>query len=207
MTRIPAAIAGLALVAVTAVGCGSDDGGDDTATDPGTSGATTSPSTSSSESATESPTESATETGSGDPVPSPVINQAVRDAIKDDFPALVPAGVPAGWTVVSATYEPKGGGVWTVSLTDPDGLPVTLMQSTASSADLVARLLPGGEADGKVKVSGTGRWTSYAAASGAALAKDLSGTGAVVVGPTAEAVKTLAEQLLTAEDAGNADGG
>ncbi len=58
-------------------------------------------------------------------MPSPIINKAVKAAIADGFPALVPAGVPAGWTVLSAAYAPKGGGTWTIELTDPNGAPVT----------------------------------------------------------------------------------
>jgi hypothetical protein len=140
-------------------------------------------------------------------VSSPIINKAVKAAIKDQFPALIPAGVPAGWTVLSAAYEPKGGGVWTIDLTDPNGAPVTLVQSTASAADLMARLLPDGQPGATVKISGTGKWTAYTGATAAGLAKDLSGTGAVVVGPDLNVASDLANELLTAEDAGNGDGG
>ena len=41
----------------------------------------------------------------------------------------------------------------------------------------------------------------------AALAKELADTAAVVIGPDQDTVVTLAEELLTAEDAGNGDGG
>jgi uncharacterized protein DUF4245 len=203
MNRIPAAIAGLALVAVSAGGCGSDDSGD-TASDPSTTSASASPSDPTSSSPSDAASPSASDLG--DPVPSPIINKAVRAAIRDGFPALIPAGVPAGWTVLTATYDGHGGGVWTISLTDPAGAPVTLMQSTASAADLVARLLPDGQAAGPVKISGTGKWDSYTGTS-AGLAKDFSGTGAVVVAPDQDTAVTFAEQLLTAEDAGTGDGG
>lgn len=208
-TRFPAALAGLALVAVSAVACGDEDGTDPGASDPTSTSSSSSPSASDSpsESVSTTPSESASATPSGDPVPSPVINKAVKDAIRDDFPALIPSGVPFGWTVVSATYAGKGGGTWTISLTDTEGLPVTLLQTTASGADLAAQLLPGGQAGDTVKLSGTGRWTAYTGSAGAALAKDLSGTGVAVVGPDAETVKELAEQLLTAEDAGSDNGG
>ena len=207
MTRIPAAMAGLALVAVTAVACGSDDGDDTTASDPTTSTTSASASDSPSSTPSGSTSPSASATTSPDPVPSPIINKAVKQAIRDGFPALIPAGVPAGWTVLSATYEAKGGGVWTIDLTDPSGAPVTLMQSTASAADLMARLLPDGQPGATVKISGTGKWTAYTGASAAGLAKDLSGTGAVVVAPDVNIASELASQLLTAEDAGNGDGG
>ena len=207
MTRIPVAIAGLALAAVTAAGCGSDDGDDTTASDPGTSSAPTSPPVSDSPPASESPSASAIPTDSGDPVPSPIINKAVRAAIADGFPALVPAGVPSDWTVVEARYSPKGGGAWWIDLTDPNGASVMLMQSTESSADLVARLLPDGQPGGTVKISGTGKWTAYTGTAAAGLAKDLSDTGAVVVAPDLDVASELASELLTAEDAGNVDGG
>ena len=122
MTRIPVAMAGLALVAVTVVACGSDDGDDTTADDP-TASSTPSTSTSPSDTAStsDSPSASDSPTDSGDPVPSPIINKAVKPAIADGFPALVPAGVPAGWTVTKATYSPKRGGMWSIYLTDPNG--------------------------------------------------------------------------------------
>ena len=205
MTRIPVAMAGLALVAATAVACGDDEGDDTTASDPSTSSAPTSPSASDSPSESTSP--SAAETTSPDPVSSPIVNKAVKAAIADGFPALVPAGVPAGWTVLSAAYDPKSGGVWTIDLTDPSGAPVTVMQSTASAADLVERLLPDGKPGGTVKISGTGKWNAYTGTAAAALAKDLPGTGAVVVGPDLNATSDLAQELLTAEDAGNGNGG
>jgi hypothetical protein len=206
MSRIPKAVAGLALVAATAVACGSDDGDDTTAADTAApSAGATSPS--SSETATESSSPVSSDAPSSDPVPSPIIDKAVKAAIKDDFPALVPSGVPAGWTVLSAQYAGKRGGVWQIALTDPSGAPVTLMQSTVSSADLVAQLLPDGQPSGTVRISGTGKWTVYTGTGAAAFGKDLSGTGAVVVGPTPESVGDLASQLLTAEDGGNTDGG
>jgi Protein of unknown function (DUF4245) len=198
-------IAGLSLVAAAVAACGSDDGDEPTASDTGSStSAATTPSASDSASTAPSPSEIET---SGDPVPSPVVDKAVKAALADDFPALVPSGVPTGWTVVAAAYRPKGGGVWTIHLTDPNGAPVTLMQSTAPAADLMAQLLPDGQAGGTVKISGTGKWTAYTGSAGAGLAKDLSGTGAVVVGSDVNVVSDLASQLLTAEDAGSADGG
>ena len=206
---MPVALAGLALVAVTAVACGNDDGSDTVADDP-TSSSSTSDQPSASASSSASPSESSSSgqaTPEPDPVPSPLINKAVRAAVKDDFPALVPAGVPAGWTVVSAAYAPGGGGTWTISLTDAGGAPVTLLQTTGASADLAARLVPDAQASGNVRISGTGKWTVYEGTAGAALAKDLSGTGVAVAGPDVESVTTLVQQLLTAEDGGHTDGG
>jgi hypothetical protein len=205
--RIPAAVAGLALVAVTAAACGSDDGSGATASDP--TGSTT---TSAAPTPTETPAASETPTASdapteSDPVPSPIITKAVKAALKAGFPALIPAGVPDGWTVVSASYAPKGGGTWTIELTDPNGAPATLLQSTASAADLVARLLPGAKAGGTVKISGTGKWDAYTGSGGAGIAKDLPGTGAALVGADLNVVSDFAHQLLTAEDAGNGNGG
>ena len=210
MTRIPVAMAGLALVAVTAVACGSDDGDDATADDPtpsSTTSATASPSGSAS--ASDSPSTSGSPTDSVDPVPSPIINKAVKAAIADGFPALVPAGVPEGWTVTKATYSPKGGGMWWIYLTDPNGADVTLAQSTKTTDGIVKQYLPDAQPAGTVDLSnfGTGTWDAYTGARAAAVAKQLSDTAVVVVGPDQDTVVTLAEELLTAEDAGNVDGG
>ena len=215
MTRIPTTMAGLALVAVTVVGCGSDDGDETTVSDTGSSStASTSSSASASTSPSDvpSPTESTVAPSSSDtadPVPSPIINKAVRAAIADDFPALVPSGVPAGWTVSSATYSPKRGGQWRIELTDPTGAPVTLVQSKRSPEQLVSQYLPDAQPAGSVDLSafGTGTWSAYGGMSAAALAKSFSGTAAVVVGPDQDTVVTLVEELLTAEDGGHGDGG
>ena len=205
--RIPAAMAGLAIIAATVVACGSEDGDDPIASDPTSS----SPSSSSSPSASDSPSASPSPTSeapSGDPVPSPIINKAVKAAIADGFPALIPAGVPAGWTVLRAAYGAKGGGGWTIALTDPNGAPVTLVQSTADVEAMVAQLVAGAQESGKVNLSGTGKWVTYTTGAGtAALAKALSGTAAVITGPDQDTLVTLASELLTAEDAGNGDGG
>jgi len=199
-------MAGLAIVAATVVGCGTDDGDDPVASDP-TSSTTSSPSPSVSISPSASVSPSASETVSADPVPSPIINKAVKAAIADGFPALIPAGVPDGWTVLRAAYGAKGGGGWTIALADPNGAPVTLVQSTADVDAMVAQLVAGAQETGKVNLSGTGKWVTYSGAGGAALAKALSGTAVVITGPDQDTLVTLAEQLLTAEDAGNGDGG
>jgi len=203
-------MAGLALVAATAVACGSDDGDDATADDPtasSTPSTTTSPSGSAK--ASDPPTTSDSPTGSDDPVPSPIINKAVKAAIADDFPAMVPAGVPAGWTVTKATYSPKGGGMWWIYLTDPNGADVTLAQSTKTTDGIVKQYLPDAQPAGTVDLSnfGTGSWHAYTGRNAAAVAKQLSDTAVVVVGPDQDTVVTLAEELLTAEDAGKDDGG
>ena len=204
------AMAGLALVAVTAVACGSDDGdGDDTAADDPTASSAPSTSTSPSDTATASPSASDSPTDNGDPVPSPIINKAVKAAIAAGFPALVPAGVPEGWTVLRAAYGDKDGGGWTIALTDPNGAPVTLVQSTADLDAMVAQLVPGAQEAGKVDLSdyGTGKWRAFSGTGTAALAKSLADTSAVLIGPDQDTLVTLAQELLTAEDAGNGDGG
>jgi len=208
MTRIPKAVAGLALIAVTVVACGDDDASG-TASDPGTSTATSSSPTmgdTSSPSETSSPSPT---TDTGDPVPSPVINRAAKDAIKDDFPALVPAGVPDGWTVTKATYSTKRGGQWWIYLEDANGAQVTLYQSKKPVAGIVHQYLAGAKPAGDVDLSdyGTGTWSAYTGTDAVGLAKGLSGTAAVVVGPDQDTVLVLAQQLLTAEDAGTGDGG
>ena len=120
----------------------------------------------------------------------------------------MPAGVPDGWTVVSATYHPAGGGVWQIMLTDPNGNDVSLRQSTADVATQIAQL-PDVQAAGTVDLSdyGTGTWKAYAGTGIAVLAKKLSGTTAVVVGPDQDTVVTLVQELLTAEDSGSSDDG
>jgi hypothetical protein len=208
MTRIPMAMAGLALVAVTAAACGEADG-NDTGADPTTS--STSSRTPSGTAMPSSPESSATAspTDAGDPVPSPVINRAVKDAIKDDFPAMVPAGVPTGWTVTKATYSAKRGGQWWIYLEDQNGAQVTLYQSKKPVRGIVHQYLPGAQPAGAVDLGdyGTGTWSAYTGTSAVGLAKGLSGTAAVVVGPDQDTVLVLAQQLLTAEDAGSSDGG
>jgi hypothetical protein len=205
MTRIPMAVAGLALVAVTVVACGDEDG-TDTGSDPATSAVSPAPSMSESPSDTSSPSPTA---DSGDPVPSPVINKAAKDAIQDDFPALVPAGVPDGWTVTKATYSPKRGGQWWIHLEDANGADVSLAQSKKTVAGIVHQYLQGAKPSGEVDLSdyGTGKWSAYTGTMADAVAKALSGTSAVVVGPDQDTVLELAQQLLTAEDAGTGDGG
>jgi hypothetical protein len=142
-------------------------------------------------------------------VASPVINKAVKDAMKDDFPALVPAGVPTGWTVTKATYSPKRGGQWWIYFTDPNGANVTLAQSEKPVEGIVHQYLPSAQAAGDVDMSnyGTGKWSAYTGTNAAGLAKGLSGTSVVLVGPDQDTVVALAQQLLTAEDAGSGDGG
>jgi hypothetical protein len=209
MNGIPKAVAGLALVAVTVVGCGDEDGDSPSATDPSTPGSTSpSSSVSSTPPATESSPASPTP-GSGDPVPSPIINKAVKAAIQDGYPALVPSGVPDGWTVTKATYSPKRGGQWWIHMTDPNGADVTLAQSKKPVGAIVNQYLPDGQPAADVDLSsyGTGTWSAYTGMDAAALAKALSGTSVVVVGPDQDTVVVLAQELLTAEDAGNDDGG
>jgi len=142
-------------------------------------------------------------------VPSPIINKAVKAAMADGFPALVPAGVPAGWTVTKATYSPKRGGMWWIHLTDPNGADVTLAQSNKTADGIVKQYLPDAQPAGTVELSnyGTGTWAAYTGTNAAAVAKELSDTAAVVVGPDQDTVVILAEELLTAEDAGTGDGG
>jgi ABC-type amino acid transport substrate-binding protein len=197
------AVAGLALVAVAAVACGDEDG-TDAGSDPATTAVSPTPSMSESPSDTSSPSATA-----DDPVPSPVINRAAKDAIRADFPALVPAGVPAGWTVTKATYSPKRGGQWWIHLEDTNGAEVTLAQSKKTVAGIVHQYLDGAKPSGEVDLSdyGTGKWSAYTGTMADAVAKALSGTSAVVVGPDQDTVLELAQQLLTAEDAGTGDGG
>src|SRR5215213_9973285 len=83
MTRIPSAIAGLAILAVSVAACGSDDADGDTASDPNTASASASASASPSESPSDSPAASGAVTDSDVPVALPIINEAAKEAIKD----------------------------------------------------------------------------------------------------------------------------
>ena len=121
MTRIPAAMAGLALVAVTAVACGSDDGDDSTASDsshverpgarrlrlgqPRVRRPHRAPPTTTS--ATRCPRRSSTRRSRP---PSPTASRRWCP------PACRRAGPSC-----PAAYEPKGGGMWRIDLTDPNG--------------------------------------------------------------------------------------
>ncbi|QIG44003.1 DUF4245 family protein [Nocardioides anomalus] len=204
---------GLAVAAVSALlvlaGCGSDSGDGDASADD-TSSASTSASASASTSASSSPSASASPSDDAtdpapDPVPSPIVNKAVKGAIRAGFPALVPSGIPDGWSVESARFTAKGGGSWEIRLTAPSG-PVTLTQDTSALADHVSQAYGAGQGAGSVDVSGTGSWKAFTGADGAALAKSLAGTSAVLVGADQDTLVTLAEQLLTAEDGGNGSG-
>jgi hypothetical protein len=209
--RIPLLVGALVLAIVVAVAAlvagGGDDADDEAATsDPTSTSPSASASASESTSVSASPSESAsvTPTPEGDPVISPVINKAVKDAIKDDFPALVPSGVPAGWTVLSADYSAKSGGRWTIDLIDPNRAPVQLVQASQDVEELVAENL-GMEMQpsGTVNLGdyGSGKWTVYTGGGSTAVVTTIADTTALVVGPDQETVVTLAEQLLTAEDA------
>ncbi|HET6939158.1 MAG TPA: hypothetical protein VFI19_11155, partial [Nocardioides sp.] len=67
----------------------------------------------------------------------------------------------------------------------------------------------GAQPAGDVDLSdyGTGTWSAYTGTISDAVAKALSGSSAVVVGPDQDTVLVLAQELLTAEDAGTGDGG
>jgi len=210
--RIPLLVGALVVVIVVAVavavGRGDDDS--DASSDPTSTSTSTSstPTASGSPSASDSASVSASPSA-GDPTPSPIIDKAAKAAIQDDFPALVPAGVPAGWAVVSAAYNRKSE-TWWIELTDANGAAVRLAQSTASVDDLVALWLgsdaqPGGKVD--LSDYGTGKWQAYTSMAGPGIAKKLPGTSALVFGADQDSLVELAQELLTAEDAGDSDDG
>ena len=206
-SRALASLAVSTLLVATAAACGDDTGDEPTASDPTTSAAT-STSPSGSPTTTDSPTASASPTDSGDPVQSPVITKAVKKALAARFPALVPAGVPAGWTVEQASYQRGKGGTWRIELTAPSGA-VTLVQ-TAQELDafLAANLAGGMQQTGTVDLGeyGTGEWQVYTGAGATAIVTQIARTSALVSGPDQDTVVELAEQLLTAEDAGAGTG-
>jgi hypothetical protein len=121
----------------------------------------------------------------------------------------VPAGVPAGWTVDSATYKERLGGLWSIELRDGSGQPVHLLQAKATVKELVQQWLASAQATGEVDLgeNGTGRWSVYSGDAGTAIAKKLPSTAAIVTGVDQDTVVELAEQLLTAEDATMSEAG
>ena len=134
-----------------------------------------------------------------------MIDAAVRDALDADFPALVPSGVPNGWSVVTAAYVAKGGGRWTIVLTDANGDPVTLNQTTATIKDNVREQLgAAAEQTGTVDLGayGTGTWKVFTSGEQVAIATTIArSTSSVVSGLGQDSLVELAQQLLTAEDA------
>jgi hypothetical protein len=209
--RIPLLVAAvvLAVIVVTVVVVSGDD--DEPSAGPGsdpTSSSPTSEAPSASEPSTEAPSDTAVpsaEPSEAEPTSSPIINAAVRDAIDDGFPALVPSGVPVGWTVVTAAYVAKGGGQWNVVLTDADGNPVTLTQTTAPLQEHVRdQLGNGAQQSGTVDLGayGTGTWKVFTAGDQVGIATTIAKrTSALVAGLGQDSPVELAEQLLTAEDA------
>jgi len=84
------------------------------------------------------------------------------------------------------------------------------VQSTDSVEDLVGQWLgTDAEPAGKVDLSsyGTGKWQAYTSMAGPGIAKKLSGTSALVFGADQASLVELAQELLTAEDAGTSDDG
>ena len=81
---------------------------------------------------------------------------------------------------------------------------MALVQSTASVEDLVVQYLGAdGQPTGKVDLKdfGTGVWTAWSSRTKAGIAKKIAKTNALVYGPDQDTVVTLAQELLTAEDA------
>ena len=208
MSRFPVAMAGLALVAATAGACGSDDGDDTTASDPG---ASSTPRPSASDTVSGSPSASAsTEPPIPDVTSSPIIDKAAKDAIKAKFPAMVTAEIPTTYTVVDATFDPAGGGSWTIHIIDQNGDPITLVQTTDSVEDLVAATV-GAEArkTGTVNLKdfGLGVWKQFEGGSQLAIARALSDTSVVVTGATQSQAVSIAQTQDTGSTTADAHGG
>jgi hypothetical protein len=210
--RVPVLVAALVLVIVVVVAVAARGGDDDTdpAADPTSSSGSPSSPTSSSPTSTGSPSASDSPTTSDDPVPSPIIDEAVQEAIDDDFPAMVPAGVPAGWTVEKATYSQKRGGIWRIDLTDPNGDLVQVVQSKKTIEGIVHEYLgKDAQQSGQTDLSdyGTGKWAVWTSGTGTGLTKQISDTAALAWGLDQDTALTIAQELLTAEDAVSTEDG
>lgn len=193
-----AGIVVLVILVVIAVVAGRDDD-----PLPASDGASPSP-TSSSPAVTATPSSSATPSASVDPGVD--ISGPGKDAVRDGFPAFAPAQLPDGWTTTAATYTPGKGGkgpVWTLTFLVPDGGEVVLTQTELTLARAVERYLPGAVGAGRVDLRdyGTGFWRAFDLDAGAGIAKQLPTTSVVVSAPDQETAVTLAQQLLTMEDA------
>ncbi len=133
--------------------------------------------------------------------------KAALKAADDGFPAMVPAEVPPGWSVTEAAYTPGKGGngpAWRMSLRNPGGVEVVLNQTELALDQAVRRYLGADAvAAGKVDLRdyGTGYWHAYTVGKGFGIAKALPSTAVVVAAPDKDSAVTLAQTLLTVEDA------
>lgn len=188
----------LVVVAVT-LGRDEDPGAQPAGSDTSAAAQTTGSATSPTASPTPSPSAAAPEGAD--------ITGPARQAMKDDFPAMVPATVPAGWVTTEATYTRGKGGrgpVWRLEFAVPGGGEVVLTQTEQHLAQAVARYLgPDAQDAGRVDLRdyGTGWWAAYTVGATAGIGKQLPNTSVVIGAPTQADAVTLAEQLLTAEDA------
>ncbi len=131
---------------------------------------------------------------SGDPVPSPIINKAVKAAIEDDFPALVPAGVPDGWTVViGGVLAQAAAASGAIASHRPERRRRHAASSPRRGVDALVRQTlgrtrPAGRRGRPRASTAPAPGPSTAATRGTAIAKELSGTSAVVVGTDQDTV-------------------
>lgn len=133
----------------------------------------------------------------------PVVLAAVEDALGAGFPALVPTDAPADWTFVNCLYNDKFDGNWALDYSDPNGAPVSLVQTAQSPDELVTRLGAGAEKTAQVDLSefGLGTWDLYEGGSQVGLIKRLPSTSALVMASDQATAEALASSLITAEDA------
>ena len=163
--------------------------------------------------ATESP--SAEETGAStapvDPVDfgtEPELSESYREealrATDDDLITMVPTTLPEGWTTVGGGYTPDPQW-WRMEFTSPAG-EVSLDQLPGTGDDALADAGLTAVDDVDLSDWGTGTWSAWDNSGAAVMAYDLKGSTVVLQGPDAETVRSLAESVLPAEDAGEQEG-
>jgi hypothetical protein len=197
----PALAASLVLLAAA---CGDDADSPDTGVDPSGETSAETPS----ETPSETPAAPAVEPvdfGDEPTVKASYERAALRASSEDELITMVPSVLPDGWTAVGGGYrsDPQW---WRMEFTAPSG-DVVLDQLPGTSKDVLAGK-PGLTAVDDVDLSdwGTGAWSAWDHKGATVLAYDLKGSTVVLQGADLETVRTLAESLLPADDAGEQEG-
>lgn len=129
--------------------------------------------------------------------------KAALTAVDDDLITMVPSALPDGWSAAGGyTPDPQW---WRMELTAPSG-DVVLDQLPGTAAEVLADAGLVAADDVDLSAFGTGTWSAWDHDGASVLTYDLKGSTVVLQGPDAETVRTLAESLLPAEDAGEQEG-
>jgi hypothetical protein len=192
----PALGASLVLLAAA---CGGDGESPDTGVDPAPKTSSPTPSEPASAPAVE-PIDFGDEPAVDEPY-----KQAALRATRDELVTMVPSTLPEGWTTVGGGYqrEPQW---WRMEFTAPSG-DVVLDQLPGKADDALAAqpaLTPVDDVD--LSDWGTGAWSAWDHEGASVLAYDLKGSTVVLQGPDLETVRSLAESLLPADEAGEQEG-